>query len=129
MTGYIDEIVGAKQVSNGRFRLMKFFLNNAHGRRIQVLLWGDQITAYESKVTINRVVSVEGALCKSTAGNYFHEEHNLVPFELNIQRHTDVKFYQIFDPNEQAVTHELHDATFDNVQQFIDQDISKFERK
>lgn len=119
--GYIDEIQGAKAVVNGRFRPMKFFVNNSHGRRVQVLLWNDLISTHEKDVTINRVVGVEGALCKSTFGNYFHEEQSLVPFKLNIQRHTAIKFYQTFDPNEAEIGDQIQDATLDD-----DQDISKF---
>lgn len=93
-----------------------------------MLIWGDQITTHEKDVTMNRVISVQGALCKSTSGNYFHEEQNLVPFELNIQRHTEVSFYQVFNPNDVEVVQEVHDVTFGEAQDFVNQHISELNK-
>lgn len=95
--GYLDEIISPRLVSNERFNLIKFTLNNSFGKRIQVLLWGDQIQLYIQQIQLRKIVTIDGALCKSCSLSYYKEDNHLVPFEVHIQRHTEVTFGDIFN--------------------------------
>lgn len=112
-------------MGNGRFRLLKFVVNNAAGRRIFALIWSTLIEQYEKEISLNRVIRIRGALVKRATPNYFQEEQHFVAFEINIQNYTEVEFFQVFGTAELPVAAPIQEVNFDNIAQFANQVISK----
>lgn len=55
MIGYIDEITDVSVVGLERKKLLKFFINNGDGNRLQIKIWESQIDRILPNIKCNQV--------------------------------------------------------------------------
>lgn len=90
-----------------------------------VLLWGEQINVHEKKIVLNRVVRVEAALCKATAGNFCDNERNLIPFDLNVQSYSEIQTFQEYAENAAELVEDVIETNFNDTIQHVGKLIRK----
>lgn len=51
----MDEIEAPRDVGDKQYRIFKFYINNGHGKRVQVIVWNDDIDYILPHIKLNYV--------------------------------------------------------------------------
>lgn len=56
IVGFVDGVEASKNVGDNRqYKIFKFYISNGQGRRVQVIVWNDDIEHVEAHVKLNHV--------------------------------------------------------------------------
>ncbi|XP_025997520.2 uncharacterized protein LOC113005834 [Solenopsis invicta] len=87
--GYVDGIDAPRYVGDKRqYKVLKLFLNNGSGKRVQVITWNDKIDRIESHIKFNCVIHLDGALAQPAKLVQFNNGN--MPYKLQIQSNTKI---------------------------------------
>ncbi|XP_039311975.1 uncharacterized protein LOC120359231 [Solenopsis invicta] len=87
IVGYVDGIEAPRYVgSNQQYKFFKFYLNNGSGRRVQIVVWNEEINRIEPHIRSNHIIHLDGAQARTPKISHFNNGN--VPYELLIQPNT-----------------------------------------
>ncbi|XP_029154771.1 uncharacterized protein LOC114927886 [Nylanderia fulva] len=87
VVGFVDGIEASRYVGDKKqYKVFKFYINNGEGRRVQVVVWNDDITPVEPHVKLNHIIHLDGVQAR-TPISY---NNGNVPYELQIQSNTTI---------------------------------------
>ncbi|XP_029171953.1 uncharacterized protein LOC114941216 isoform X1 [Nylanderia fulva] len=71
-----------------QYKVFKFYINNGEGRRVQVVVWNDDITPVEPHVKLNHIIHLDGVQARTPKISRYNNGN--VPYELQIQSNTTI---------------------------------------
>ncbi|XP_036141279.1 uncharacterized protein LOC118645060 [Monomorium pharaonis] len=82
--------------NNQQYKIFKFFLNNGSGRRIQIVVWNDDIDKIRHHINLNNIIHLDGVQARSSKVASFNNGNT--PFELLIRKNTIVSNLGKYEP-------------------------------
>ncbi|XP_016843358.1 uncharacterized protein LOC107981635 [Nasonia vitripennis] len=116
MIGYVDFITAPTPSGKENTPLLKFTLTNG-SKRIDILIWDDDndlINKYQKDICINRIININGGHCRATKSTKFHQDNNLVPFEILVKENTTIHFLG-YHTLKSSATEQVQKVSFDTI--------------
>ncbi|XP_024891762.1 uncharacterized protein LOC112467401 [Temnothorax curvispinosus] len=97
IVGYVDGIESPRLVGDKQqYKFFKFFLNNANGRRVQVVAWNEEIKNVESLIIPNHIMHLDGVQARAPKHANFNNEN--VAYELHIKSNSIINSLGKYEP-------------------------------
>ncbi|XP_026828252.1 uncharacterized protein LOC113562612, partial [Ooceraea biroi] len=97
--GYIDGLDSPRIVgSNQQYKIFKFYLNNGSGRRIQIVVWNDDIENILPYIIPNKIIHLDGVQARIPKISNFINGN--VQYDLLIRSNTVISNLGDYEPNQ-----------------------------
>ncbi|KAL6418637.1 hypothetical protein ACFW04_011925 [Cataglyphis niger] len=95
--GYVDGIEAPRYVGDQQqYRVFKFYINNGNGKRVQIIVWNDDIKNVEPNIKLNYIIHLDSVQTRTPKIARFNNGN--VPYELQVRSNTIISNLGKYNP-------------------------------